>query len=211
MSERGPTGHPEPTYPPDWVEEATRLGDSSLPDIWATTAWGVVYVAIWRAFRDETPFERDWAMTRAPGVDWPPQPSDAVARVRALREARRQRPDWSDATWQEVLGVVAPNLSEGGRQDPGAILAAVQRRIDATIELFEPALEADRRAHTPPAESHGLTGRMIRQAAAAIRRERDGQPTQNEVAERLHTSPATLKRAMVGLKMARWPPAPPED
>ena len=59
--------------------------------------------------------------------------------------------------------------------------------------------------------ARGLTERLIRTATQAVREKRDGQPTRADVAAALHTSEATLKRAMQDLKMGPWPPSPPED
>lgn len=143
MSEPPASEQPGDQWPPEWIEEAARLGRPGILDIWASTPGGVVYLAAWRA--DATTFEQGWAAARAPGHDWVPSPRDAVARIAALREARQQRPDLSDDTWQELVADIAPKLSEEGRQDPEAILVAVQRRIHATIEVSRTVLEADRR------------------------------------------------------------------
>lgn len=121
MSGRPTSGPSRGEWPPEWAEEAARLG--SDPVIWAITPWGSLYVAVWQALRDVTPWEHGLAEARAPGQDWLPVPRDAVARVRALREARRQRPDLSDDTWQRLVHQVWAGLTEPQRSDPRAILA----------------------------------------------------------------------------------------
>lgn len=175
MSEQSTGGSSRGEWPPEWVEEAARLGTD--PALWASTSGGAVYLAVWRAFGDATPWEHARAADGAPGQDWLPEPSDAVARVRALREARRQWPDLSGDTWQQLVEDVAPRLSERQRQDPGAIIAAVQKKIDATIEVFGPVPEAGRRADK--------SRRRLRLEAALERCHAGGQraPTQAEIAE----------------------------
>jgi hypothetical protein len=64
---------------------------------------------------------------------------------------------------------------------------------------------------TAPREAHGLTDRRIRDAAHNVRKRTDRAPTRAQVASELHTSEATVKRAMKALGMTGWPPAPPED
>lgn len=176
MSEPPVSEQPGDQWPPDWIEEAARSGRPGILDTWASTTRGSLYLAVWRAFPDATTFEQGWAAARAPGHDWVPSPRDAVARIAALREARRQRPDLSDDTWQELVADIVPKLSEGGRQDPEAILVAVQRKIHATIEVSRTALEADRRADK--------SRRRLRLEGALERCSARGQraPTQAEIA-----------------------------
>jgi hypothetical protein len=59
--------------------------------------------------------------------------------------------------------------------------------------------------------AHGLTERQIRAAARERREQLDKHPTREDVAAALHTSVATLARAMRKLGMSGWPPPSPED
>lgn len=124
-------------------------------------------------------------------------PDDAICRVRALREARRRALDLPDHRWQWVASYAWPHLTEAQRTNAEAILVAV-RAI---------APKESRR----PAESHGFSEQQIRKAAETVRARTDKAPTRVGVAQELHTSESTLRRAMKGLEMAGWPPAGPED
>jgi len=163
MSERSTGERPSAELPPGW----TVLNSS--------TTYGHLYVAVWRAFHDATPWEYGFAMASPPNLGWI-HASDAVTRVRALREARAQRPDLSDNTWQELVDDKTPSLSERQRKDPEAILAAVQRRIDATAEVSGPTLGRGRLADK---------SRRRLKLEAALDQCRDGRrpaPTQAEIA-----------------------------
>jgi hypothetical protein len=187
---------PEGDYPPEWIEQSKR--DGTPITMWATSSPGAVYLAVWRQFRDATSFEQGLAGTPLSGYS-PirlPFPEEGVARVKAVRRARTNRPDLSDDRWAWVLSFVWPTLSDEARKDHQAILAAVE------------ALAPSPRATV--AEARGLTVPLIRLAAQRVRRRTDRAPTQALVAEELGTSVATLKRAIEDLGMGRWPPAPPE-
>ena len=106
-----PTSNPSNTeLPPGWTA------------LHASTSQGNRYLAVWRAFRDATQFEYACAMT--PPVDWL-EAEEAVAWVGALREARRGRPDLSEADWQQCVRLLYPTLSEQQRQEPQQLLAAI--------------------------------------------------------------------------------------
>jgi hypothetical protein len=102
---------------------------------------------------------------------------------------------------------------------PGVIRQGTELYADDPIVIAYPTKFVDSgivpgSADQPPRArvvARGLTEHGIRQAVADIRQEVDRAPTRAAVAERLHTSEATLKRAMQDLKMGRWPPAAPED
>lgn len=90
------------------------------------------------------------------------------------------------------------------------------RRATDAIEAEAPDEPTTNRASlvgtgTAPREARGLTERQIREATATVRKDVDGRPTRVRVAELLHITEATVKRAMKDLRMGRWPPAPPED
>src|ERR1035437_7746343 len=119
-------GYAAGDYPPEWIEQAQREGHS--PDFWATQVTGAVHLAVWRRFHDATRFEQGLALTPLNGYD-PirfPSPSDGVARVSAVRQAREERADLPDGRWEWLLSFVWPNLGEEARKDRDAILAAVE-------------------------------------------------------------------------------------
>jgi AraC-like DNA-binding protein len=62
---------------------------------------------------------------------------------------------------------------------------------------------------TPAAR--GFSERQIRAKVQELRKRLDQAPTRALVASELHTSEATLKRALKDLGLGPWPPAPPED
>jgi hypothetical protein len=88
----------------------------------------------------------------------------------------------------------------------------LQASLDDAVELLVDIIRAGRLKDAGlPAEALGLTERQIRDAAATVRKRRRRAPTRDDVAEELHTSVSTLRRAMILLGMRRaWPPAPPE-
>lgn len=81
-----------------------------------------MYVAIWREFPDMTQLELDCAIAPPPEISWL-QPEDVVARVRAMREARRERRDLSEDHWQRLIGRIWPHLNASQRLNPNEILA----------------------------------------------------------------------------------------
>jgi hypothetical protein len=96
--------------------------------------------------------------------------------------------------------------------DHPLVLANPEQFLDAT-ELPPPVgpAEPSPPALNVPAAARGLTESQIRQTVAQLRQQLDRAPTKAETAAQLHTSEATLKRAMQDLSMGRWPPAPPQD
>lgn len=190
---------PDGEYPPEWVEQGAR--DGIDPVIWASSPGGAIYLAVWHEFPDASRFEHTLAAAPTTGDDWPPRPAEAVARVIALREARRQalvvRPDLSEDHWQRIVGQVWLQLTVVQRSNPREILATLEALGMTT--------------RTASVEARGLTERQIRQVAHAVRRSTDRAPSRVAVAGVLGTSEATLKRAMKDLGMNGWPPAPPEE
>lgn len=116
---------------------------TELPAGWtwhqATTAEGNRHVAVWREFRNATPFE--YACAMALPLDWL-RAEDAVARVRALRMARRERPDLAEAVWQRCVRLVYPTLSEQERQDA--------KEIRRAIAVLQPSRGVEAVAYAPP-------------------------------------------------------------
>lgn len=102
---------------------------------------GPPYEAILGAFPDVTPFELQRAMTLSPYLGSFLRPSEGVARVGALREARPGRPDLSDADWEQVVLVLYHDLNEEQRQNPTGLLAA--------IGALRPLRDADAVAYAP--------------------------------------------------------------
>ena len=197
-------------WPPQWVDEAARRGVD--PVTFAGSVAGSVELQLWKAIGKVTQVELGWAMRRASPLQMVPSnllPHDIgqVARVTALRTARSGFAHVSNTTWQQLVFDIAPALSANAMADPQAIIAAVERRIEAIAEIVgrEPVGAAPERV------ARDLTRSQIRRAAADVRRERDGHPSKAEVAGRLHTSESTLKRAMRDLGMAAWPPEPPKE
>jgi hypothetical protein len=116
MSERSTGDRSGAELPPGWT-----AGDAS-------TTGGHLYAAVWRVFHDATPFEHGYAMASPgsePGGLGPPWGDDAVARVRALREAQGGRSDLPEGVWQRCVLLVYPTLSEQERQNPEEILTAI--------------------------------------------------------------------------------------
>jgi hypothetical protein len=182
-------------YPPEWIEDAKRLGVDPL--VWAGTTAGAIHLAVWRKFPDAAPYEYDLAMAHIRGLKWGPMGRGAVERVRAVREARGQAPDIPDDRWDQLARYVWPHLTEAQRVSAPAILAAVR------------AIAPERHSQEP--EAHGFKEIEIRRAAEAVRSRKDAAPTRAEVAAELHTSESTLRRSTKKLRMTSWPPAAPED
>jgi hypothetical protein len=149
--------------------------------------------------------ENEWGQLTVPGELWFIDTKRGVARVEAMRDARKRQPNLSDEAWWAYIDEVTPRLSEAEREDPEAILAAVRERIDVAIEILQLVPR--------PAEpvKHGLTERMIREAVAQERIGTDETPHQIGVAGRLNTSRSNLQRALKELGMEPWPPVPPRD
>ena len=103
--------------------------DSERPPGWtalhASTAGGRLYVAVWREFPDMTQLELDCAIAPPPGIAWL-EPVDAVARIRAMREARTRRLDLADDQWQRLVHRAWPNLTEAQRLSAQEILAELE-------------------------------------------------------------------------------------
>lgn len=91
----------------------------------ASTRWGPAYAAIGLAFPDATPFEYDCALTLPAYAGSWVRAEGAVARVRALREARPERLDLSEADWEHCVRVLYPTLLEQQRENPTEVLTAV--------------------------------------------------------------------------------------
>jgi hypothetical protein len=125
----------------------------------------------------------------------------AVERVLALRKARRQFDRLSDATWAQLIYDIAPRLLAQQMTDARAIELAIHGRITAVEEIRS----------SPKVETSvsGLTESSIKRAAADVRTKGDRSPSRTDVAAELHTSEATLYRAMKKLGMGHWPPGPP--
>jgi hypothetical protein len=163
-----------------------ELSGAELPPGWTalnvSTTAGNLYLAIWRAFPDATPFEYGCAMASPPGPSWI-RPGDAVARVRALREAQGGRSDLPEDVWQRCVRLVYPTLSEQERQNPKEILTAV-----AALRPHDDNAVADR--------PRGLSG----QAAAGLAPRKPGRPGWTrrlfeehwEAASRLTKEPKTI-------------------
>jgi hypothetical protein len=184
------------------AEEARVPSDDKIA---SATIFGAVPLLVRRAYPDVSPRENEWAQLMLPGETSFTNTRRGVARVRAVRGARRREPNLSDEAWWAYIDEVTPRLSEAEREDEETILAAVRRRIDVAVEILN-------RAPRPPEPvSHGLTEREIRRATAQERIACEGLPRQPEVATRLNTSRSTLQRAMKDLKIGPWPPGPPED
>jgi hypothetical protein len=99
---------------------------------------------------------------------------------------------------------------------PGVIRQGTRLPSDHPIVLRHPTLfmEADDEPGDEaesPQEARGFTERVIRDAVAEVRQQRDGNPTREAVAARLHTSVPTLRRAMKELQMGPWPPSPGKE
>jgi hypothetical protein len=163
--------------------------DAGLPPGWtvlsASTAAGHLYVAVWRAFPDATPFEYGCAMAPLPGQDLGLlRAADAVARVKALREARGGRLDLPEDVWQWCVSDQYPKLSKQGRQNPKAILEAIAmlRPREAVASPGAPRrLEADVR-------------REIAGALANLAQQGDADPTHDAIARTMGRDPRTLRR-----------------
>lgn len=163
--------------------------DRRLPPGWtsldATTTAGFIYVAVWREFPDVTQVEFNCAM-QAPlgspaslaGLEVARAKSslagNAVATVRARREARRERADLSDDHWLPCLQLIWPSLPTEQRLSAQDILAAVAILLPAPSRAeyqTRPdivAAAADWDGNWPPtqeaiAEVRGISSRRIRQ------------------------------------------------
>ncbi len=110
---------------------------AELPPGWtalnASTAYGHLHVAVWRAFPDATQFEYGCAVASPPDMGWL-RPGEAVARVNALREARRERSDLTEDRWQRLVHREWPHLTESQRQDAHEILAELELGAPAAFE-----------------------------------------------------------------------------
>jgi hypothetical protein len=167
------------------------------------TLAGAAHRAIRARYPDATELEYGWGMAPLVAPGWFADPADAVARVWAMGQARREEPTLSDEAWWHFIDEVESRLFEMDRQDPDVILAAVRQKIAIDLEILT-------RAPRPPdPESHGFTERAIRESVADERRVCFGPPRQPQVAARLHTSVRTLQHAMKALGMGNWPPANP--
>ncbi len=181
MSERSTGEQSGIELPPGWTAADT------------TTPGGHLYVTVWRAFPDATPFEFGCAMASPPDPGWI-HDSDAVTRVRALREAQGGRSDLPEDVWQRCIRLVYPTLSEQERQNPKEILKA--------IAAFRPPRDDDAAAHAEARSRDvsrgGLTREQIVDAAIA-NREPDGTwPKQAAVAEALRLADARQIRNVQG-------------
>lgn len=81
---------------------------------------------------------------------------------------------------------------------------------DSAAKLAYELRKARERQDAPQHAARGLTERQIREAAQLVRETTDRAPTRARVAEVLHTSEATLRRAMDDLGMGAWPPLAPD-
>jgi hypothetical protein len=205
MSEQQPTGEPSANKS---IPDGGAPEIPSDADIAMATIYGAVPLLVRRAYPDVTPRENEWAQLVLPGETWYTDTMRGVARVRAMREARRREPNLSEEAWWEYVDEVTPRLSEAEREDPDAILAAVRQRINVAIEILQRAPRKAERVE------HGLTARQIHEARAQERRATLQPPTQPGVALRLRVSRSTLQRALKDLEMGRWsqlPPTAPKD
>jgi hypothetical protein len=189
-------------FPPEWIADAERQGVD--PARFAQSAAGETQLVLWREIGAVSAVEFAWAMHRAPPLGLLPPSTFAVERVKALRRARSRLARVSDSTWQQLVTDAMPLFLAQSMIDDHAISEAVARRITATEEL------ATARTH-PERVVSGLTQSAIKRAAAAVRVRTDQRPSRPEVAAELHTSEATLYRAMRQLGMPKWPPGPPDD
>jgi len=108
----------------------------------AATLGGRTYAAVLEAFPDATPFELECALTLSPYLGSFLRAEEAVARVGALRQARRGRPDLSEADWQQCVRLLYPTLGEQQRQEPQQLLTA--------IAALRPQRGVDTVAYAPP-------------------------------------------------------------
>ncbi len=109
--------------------------------------------------------------------------------------------EWSDSTLARFLIEWLDDLTLGYQ----ASLAS-HGFGDRVAELEAQRATIERAA----AVARGLTEGVIREAADRVRRRLDRTPTRARVAEELHTTESTLKRAYRELGMGKWPPAPPD-
>jgi hypothetical protein len=173
MSERSTGERSGRELPPGWTA------------IDASTVAGSLYVAVWRAFPDATPFEYGWAMAPLPGRDisWL-RAADGVARVGALREARGGRSDLPEDIWQWCVNDQYPTLSEQGRQNAKAILAA--------IAMLRP--QARSASPGAPRRREADTRREIVEALANLAQRGDADPTRDAIAYTMGHDVRTLRR-----------------
>lgn len=165
------SGRSRGEWPPGWVEEAALRGID--PAVWASTPAGAVYLEVWRAFPDATPWEHGLAAVRAPGQPWLVA-RDAVAGIAGVREARPQRPDLSENHWQRLVGQFWERLTQPRRSDPRAILAEVDairpmprpRRPGGAPRLPEHEARRDLEAALAKLQAQGVE-RPTREAIAA--------------------------------------------
>lgn len=144
MSDERNDGAERAPYPPEWMEEAERLGDPGHCAMWSTTPGGAAELALWRDIGPVTDAERAWALSPLPLAS-----RDAPARVLALRAARAKHTGLSDATWADLVASIP--LPVAARTNVDAIAAAIGRRVAASRELLGAEIQADRREWTAPA------------------------------------------------------------
>ena len=173
MSERSTDDRSGAELPPGWTA------------IDASTTGGHLYVAIWQAFHDATPFEHDCAMAPLPGRDisWL-RAADVVARVGALREARGGRSDLPEGVWQWCVSDQYPTLSEQGRQSAEAILAA--------IAMLRP--RDDPASPGAPRRREADVRRELVEGLARLAENGDADPTHEAIAGAMGRDSRTLRR-----------------
>lgn len=196
------------TTPPDWA----RIPE--LDGIQRSSFGGVLVMrnaqaaqAIWRQVSGATEFDATLALTPFGDV----LPDVAVARAKALVQARRDRPPRvTEDRWQRHLRRVWEDLSEEQQQNPEEVLIAAlkeeageraARRLRTTRRPSgRPPVDRDERFHAVEAAVNGLREEAGFDSAAfgdveEFRQEAyELRLTRKAIATRLGRQPSTLRR-----------------
>jgi hypothetical protein len=122
----------------------------------------------------------------------------AIADMRTEVERLPAIPDWSMV---RNLYAAAALFADGLR----AVVAIARDSLDMNDEMLAELSSGGMIV------ARGFSERQIRAKVQELRERLDQAPTRALVASELHTSEATLKRALKDLGLGPWPPAPPED
>ena len=161
---------------------ARREASRRLPPGWdasqASTAAGSVYTNVWRVFPDATDFERELAslapLGSPPDPPWvdlsevSPHAGYAVVTVAAVRQARNERPDMADDTWERVLRIVWSALTLDQQRDASEIVKAVALISPPGHRPPTPAPPVHRRGPGRPPEQPRLFYRRYREARGKL-------------------------------------------
>jgi hypothetical protein len=190
-------------------DRSTGLPDADLPHGWswldATTPAGFIYVSMWREFGQVSELEAECAVHAPLG-----SPNDllavartkslagnAVVTVRAMREARAQRPDLTTDQWERLIRRSWHHLTPQQRMSPRELLAEMElthptpprRAVDPLI-----AAESARKARRPGPELI-VTSDQVKECRAALRA--SGKPHgYRAVAAALAVSVSTVRRRL---------------